>query len=324
MKIIALSPLGESAQLALAEADAPQMGPRDVLIAVHGAGVNRADLLQAAGLYPPPPGAPDWLGLEVSGTVSAIGPEVDRWFVGQAVCALLSGGGYAEQVCVDQSLVLPVPVSVSLTDAAGLAEAACTVWSNFAIAGCEPGQSILIHGGAGGVGSFAVQYAAALGMTVFATANGAVKTARCRELGAVDAFDYTRDDWSAILAQRGGVDVVLDVVGAKYLERNLATLATGGRLVIIGLQGGRTAEVDLGKLLSSRASIIGTTLRSRPLAERAQIVSGVERDIWPLIPEVIRPQTYAAMPLAEAAAAHQLLRSGEVTGKLVLLTQAAT
>lgn len=318
MRVAGLPSWADGPALTLSEASVPDITPDDVLIEVVAAGVNRADLLQVKGLYPPPAGAPDWPGLEVAGIVREVGDAVTRWSAGDEVCALLPGGGYAEYAVVNHALVLPAPSGVSLVDAAGLVESACTVWSNLRAAAAMPGQSILVHGGAGGIGTMAVQYAAALGLTVFATAGTDAKARLCRELGAADVFNYATDDWSAILAERGGVDIVLDVMGASHLERNLTSLAVGGRLAVIGLQGGRRAEIDLGTMLSRRLSVIGTTLRSRPLAERTEIVAGVERDVWPLIPERIRPVTHATFPLADAAAALAALESGEVAGKLVL------
>lgn len=313
--------------LLLDERPAPRPGPTELLLEVAGAGVNNADLLQVAGRYPPPPGAPDWPGLEVSGTVRAVGAEVCDVAVGDAVAALLTGGGYAEQVVVPADQVLPVPAGVDLVDAAALPEAACTVWSTLWStglgAGLRPGEWLLVHGGSGGVGSFAVQAAHAAGVRVIATAGGPERAARCRELGADVVVDHRGEDFVAATreaTQGHGADVVLDVVGAAYLGRNLEALATGGRLAVIGLQRGRRAELDLGLLLARRARVLGTTLRSRPAHEKAAVVAGVRQDLWPLVAAgTVRPVVAQRVPLAEAGRAHDLLRSGQVFGKVVLV-----
>nr|WP_297429757.1 NAD(P)H-quinone oxidoreductase [uncultured Actinotalea sp.] len=320
-------------QLALTERPGPVPGAGEVLVEVAAAGVNNADLLQVAGHYPPPPGAPDWPGLEVSGTVVAVGPEggagttAPRPAVGDRVAALLTGGGYAEQVAVPWTQVLPVPEGVDLVEAAALPEAACTVWSTLVSpelgAGLRPGEWLLVHGGSGGVGSFAVQAAHALGVRVVATAGGPERAARCRELGAEVVVDHRAEDFVAAAREATGgrgVDVVLDVVGAAYLGRNLEALATGGRLAVIGLQRGRRGELDLGLLLAKRARVLGTTLRSRPAPEKAAVVAGVARDLWPAVAAgTVRPVVAARVPLADAARAHAMLRAGEVFGKVVLV-----
>ena len=297
-----------------------------VIVQVAAAGVNRADLLQRAGHYPPPPGAPPWPGLEVCGTVVEVGPPRDGqiipWQVGDAVCALLSGGGYAQRVAVDAGLLLPVPDGTDLVDAAALPEAAATVISNLDVAQAQPGQSVLVRGGSGGVGSLGVQIAAGLGLRVLATAGGPARTARVGELGAEVVFDHHDDglvDQILAATDGRGVDIVLDVLGAAGLVDNLAVLADGGRLVVIGLQKGRRTTLDLGLLLERRASVIGTTLRSRPLAERVAIVAEVRNRVWPLVAAgQVRPVVHARLPLAQAADAHRLLASGEVFGKVLL------
>lgn len=314
-------------RLVLAERPVPVPGPGDVVVDVVAAGVNNADLLQVAGRYPAPAGAPDWPGLEVAGTVAAVGPRVSGVAVGDRVAALLAGGGYAEQVAVPAAQLLPVPADLDLVAAAALPEAACTVWSTLWSpelgAGLRAGDWLLVHGGSGGVGSFAVQAAHALGVRVVATAGGPERAARCRALGADVVVDHRAEDFvaAARAATDGrGVDVVLDVVGAAYLGRNLEALATGGRLAVIGLQGGRRAELDLGTLLARRARVLGTTLRSRPAAEKAAVVAGVGRDLWPLVTAGrVRPVVAERVPLAEAGRAHELLRSGQVFGKVVLV-----
>lgn len=299
-------------------------GPGEVLVRVDTAGVNRADLLQAAGRYPPPPGASDVLGLEVSGTVAAVGPEPSRPIeAGEPVCALLAGGGYAEYVAVPVEQVLPIPNGVSVADAAALPEVACTVWSNLVgAAGLRAGELVLLHGGAGGIGTHAIQVAKALGARVAVTAGSEEKLATCRDLGADITIDYREQDFVEQLRAAGGADVILDVMGASYLDRNIDALAGDGRLVVIGMQGGVKAELNLGKLLGKRARVIGTTLRARPVhgpAGKADIVAAVAENVWPMVADGrVRTIIGARMPIAEAGAAHALLRSGAVGGKILL------
>jgi putative PIG3 family NAD(P)H quinone oxidoreductase len=306
----------------------PEPGPGEVLIRVAAAGVNRADLLQRRGLYPPPPGASQILGMECSGVIAAVGADVDRWRVGNEVCALLAGGGYAELVAVPAVQVLPIPAGVDLIDAAGLPEAACTVWSTVVTAGrARRGETLLVHGGAGGIGTFAIQLGVALGMRVIVTAGSAAGRQRCLDLGAQRAVDYSGEDFGAAVREftdGRGADVILDVVGAKYLHRNVSALATSGRLTIIGMQGGTKAELDIGALLTKRAAVLGTTLRSRPVTgpgSKADIVAEVEREVWPLVASgAIRPVIGARLPVTDAAAAHEALGSGAAPGGKVLLT----
>lgn len=324
MRVVAISSPGGPEVLDWVEAPDPSPGPGELLVDVAAAGVNRADVLQREGRYPPPAGAPGWPGLEVSGTVLAVGPGVARWSPGDVACALLSGGGYAERVVVHESLALPVPDGVSLRDAATLPEAAATAWSNLVDAGrLRRGDSVLVHGGSGGVGSFAVQLAVALGARVLATARDGERCARVAELGAHVTIPYADDDvLAAVLRATGsrGVDVVLDVLGAGGLDANLRGLATGGRLVVIGLQRGRRVEIDLGLLLARRLTVTGTTLRSRPLAERAAIIAALREHVWPLLASgQVRPVVHAALPMDRAGEAHELLDSGEVFGKVLLV-----
>ncbi len=301
-------------------------GPGEVLVRVAAAGVNRADLLQAAGHYPAPPGASEIIGLEVAGVVAATGAGVTDWRVGQPVCALLAGGGYAEYVAVPAEQVLPVPAGVDVTDAAGLPEVACTVWSNLVlVAGLSAGQLLLVHGGASGVGSHAIQVARALGARVAVTAGSATKLALCAELGAEVLVDYRDADFVAAVREAGsgsGADVILDIMGAAYLDRNLDALALDGQLVVIGMQGGVRGELNLAKLIGKRARIIGTALRGRPVAGphgKAAVVQAVRAAVWPMIADQrVRPVIGARLPIARAAEAHELLRSGAVTGKVVL------
>lgn len=296
---------------------------RQVVIRVAAAGVNRADLLQAAGNYPPPPGASDILGLEVSGTIAEVGSEVTEWSVGQPVCALLAGGGYAEYVAVPAEQVMPIPDGVGLHEAAALPEVACTVWSNLMMtAHLDPGRLLLVHGGASGIGTHAIQVAHALGSHVAVTAGSAEKLAVCADLGADITINYREEDFVERVRAAGGAEVILDIMGAKYLDRNIDALADGGRLVVIGMQGGIKAELNLGKLLSKRAGVIATALRSRPVDGpdgKGAIVDAVVANVWPLISAgKVKPIIGAELPIEEAARAHALLAAGEVHGKVLL------
>ena len=297
-------------------------GPEEVRIAVRAAGVNRADLLQRQGHYPAPPGASDTIGLEVAGEVVGVGPRVQRWQAGDRVVALLAGGGYASEVVVPAGQLVPLPEGVDPVVAAGLIEVAATVASNLELAGLTAGDRLLVHGGSGGIGSFAIQYGVARGATVLTTAGSEEKLDYCRSVGAELAVSY-RDDWSTAVAaftDGQGVDVILDVMGARYLEPNVGALATGGRLVVIGLQGGQRGTLDLGLLLRKRGHVIATNLRGRPVAEKSEICALVEREVWPLITSgAIRPAPITTFPLAEAAAAHRRLESGDNLGKIVLV-----
>jgi NADPH2:quinone reductase len=301
-------------------------GRGEVLVKVSAAGVNRADLLQAAGHYPPPPGASELLGMEVSGVIAELGDGVDNWSPGQEVCALLAGGGYAEYVAVPAGQLLPHPVGLDLQDSAGVPEVACTVWSNLVMtAHLSDGQLLLMHGGASGVGSHAIQIARALGAQVAVTAGSPAKLEFCRELGAEILINYHDEDFVARLREAtdgAGADVIFDIMGAAYLDRNIDALATDGRLVIIGLQGGVKGELNIGKLLSKRAHVIGTTLRGRPTSgpnSKSEVVAEVTRSVWPMIADGrVRPVIGARLPIQEAGQAHRLLSSGEVTGKVVL------
>jgi putative PIG3 family NAD(P)H quinone oxidoreductase len=272
--------------------------------------------MQRLGFYPPPEGTPPYPGLEVSGRVAELGPDVTGPAVGDEVCALLSGGGYAERVAVPAAQVLPVPRGVDVVEAAGLPEVACTVWSNvFMLAHLRPGEILLVHGGAGGIGTFAIQLAKARGARVVTTVGSAEKAARCRELGADVTVNYREDDF----VDSGPYDVILDLIGAKYLARNVEALATGGRLMVIGLQGGAKAELDLGTLLRKRALVHATTLRARPAAEKAEIVAGVREHVWPLLESGrVRPVIDRRFPMADAARAHELLEESGHVGKILL------
>lgn len=296
------------------------------MIKVAAAGVNRADLLQASGHYPPPPGASPVIGLEVSGEVAELGSGVTGWTVGQPVCALLAGGGYAERVAVPAGQVMPLPAGVDLHAAAGLPEVACTVWSNLVMtAGLRADQTVLFHGGGSGIGTHGIQVAHALGARVAVTAGSAEKLSQCAELGADILINYRDEDFvERVRAATDGVgaDVILDLMGAAYLDRNVDALAPDGRLVVIGFQGGVTGELNLGKLLSKRAGVIATALRSRPVdgpSGKAAVVDAVVAHVWPMIADGrVRPVIGAQLPIADAGESHRLLSSGEVTGKIVL------
>jgi len=302
----------------------PRPGPGEVVLDVAAAGVNRADLLQRKGQYPPPAGVSEVPGLECSGTVSAVGEGVADLRVGTPVCALLAGGAYAEKVVVPAGQVLPVPSGIDLVTAASLPEVACTVWSNVALtAGLVAGETLLVHGGAGGIGTHAIQVGKALGARVAVTAGSASRLARCAELGADVLIDYRAQDFveEVRAATDGrGADVILDNMGAKYLPRNVSALARNGRLVVIGMQGGITGELNLAELLGKCGSVTATTLRHRPVEEKAAIVAEVATQLWPLVEAgTVRPIVHDVLPAERAAEAHRLLEEGgEVFGKLLL------
>ncbi|MBO0863863.1 MAG: NAD(P)H-quinone oxidoreductase [Mycobacterium sp.] len=319
--------VAESAdQLLWQEVPDAKPGRGEVLVKVSAAGVNRADLLQAAGRYPPPPGASELLGMEVSGVVAEVGDEVTAWSAGQEVCALLAGGGYAEYVAVPAGQIMPIPSGVDLHDAAGLPEVTCTVWSNLVLtAHLSDGQLLLVHGGASGVGTHAIQIARVLGARVAITAGSPAKLELCRELGAEITIAYHDEDFVARVKEASdgaGADVILDIMGAAYLDRNLDALANDGQLVIIGMQGGVKGELNLGKLIAKRTRVIGTALRGRPVDGpngKSTIVDAVTTSVWPMIADGrVRPIIGARMPIQEATEAHRMLSSGRVTGKIVL------
>jgi putative PIG3 family NAD(P)H quinone oxidoreductase len=293
----------------------PRPADDEVLVDVAASAVNRADLLQRQGFYDPPPGASPYPGLECSGTIAEVGAGVIGWKPGQEVCALLAGGGYAERVAVPAGQVLPVPRRLSVVEAAALPEVACTVWSNLVeVARLKPGETILIHGGGSGIGTFAIQLAKALGATVLTTARKA-KHEPLKALGADRCIDYTTEDFA-----ENTVDVILDIVGAAYLDRNVRALADGGRLVVIGLQGGRSGELNLGALMAKRGTVAATALRSRSVAQKASIVRGVRDEVWPLIDEgLIRPVIDRTVPMPEAAQAHRVVEASDNLGKVVLV-----
>ncbi len=320
MRAVVTTGAGGPDVLSVGELADPRPAAGEVLIDVVATAVNRADTLQRQGFYPPPHGAPETLGLECSGRIAELGEGVEGWSVGDEVCALLAGGGYAARVAVPVGQVMQVPAGVSLVEAASLPEVAATVWSNvFMTAHLQKGERFLVHGGAGGIGTMAIQLAAARGAEVFATAGSPDKLELCRSLGASRAIDYREEDFVEVLQEAGGADVILDVMGAKYLGRNVSALATGGRLVVIGMQGGTKGELDISALLRKRASVAATALRSRPPAEKAAICCGVVENVWPLVASgSVRPVVETAMPLDDVARAHQLMEDGGRAGKIVL------
>jgi putative PIG3 family NAD(P)H quinone oxidoreductase len=298
-------------------------GPGEVLIKVAATAINRADTLQREGHYDPPPGTSAYPGMECSGTIVALGDGVAGREIGEPVCALLAGGAYAELVAAPVGQLMSVPAGVSLVDAAALPEVTCTVWSMvFDIGGLQPGETFLVHGGSSGIGTMAIQVASVYGARVMTTAGSERKTEFCRSLGAEVAINYRSEDFVEIVkaaTDGAGADVVLDNIGGKYLPRNVASLATGGRLVVLGLQGGRTGELDLGQLLTKRASVHAASLRARPLAQKADIVTAAQAFIWPLIEAGdVRPVIDRTLTLDDAAEAHRLMESSEHIGKIVL------
>jgi putative PIG3 family NAD(P)H quinone oxidoreductase len=323
MRAIVVTAPGDADVLSWQQVPDPVAGPGEVIVEVAAAAVNRADILQRQGLYPPPPGAPQWLGLECSGTVAELGAGVTSLAVGDQVCCLLSGGGYAERVAVPIGQTMPIPAGVDLITAAGLPEVACTVWSNLVMtAHLQRGDWLLVHGGGSGIGTMAIQVARALGARVAVTAGSAQKLARCEDLGAEMLINYREQDFvEVITAETGGrgVDVILDNMAAKYLERNIACLAPGGRLVVIGMQGGVKAEIDLGVLLRRNGTLHATTLRGRTADQKAEICAQVERHVWPWIAAgIVKPVIDRVVPITEAADAHRALEAGDVTGKILL------
>jgi putative PIG3 family NAD(P)H quinone oxidoreductase len=316
---------GDVDVLGWGEVPDPVAGAGELLLEVSASAVNRADLLQRQGFYPPPPGASDILGLECSGTVAAVGEGVDGWSVGDAACALLSGGGYAEKVAVPAAQCMPVPDGIDLVEAAGLPEVACTVWSNVVqTARLSSGESFLVHGGSSGIGTTAIQVAKALGASpVLCTVGTEDKGTRCRELGADVAINYRNDDFVAVArdaTEDRGVDVVLDIMGAAYLARNVELLALDGRLVVIGLQGGAKAELDLGLMLRKRAAVHATSLRARPLNQKAEICSAVVTELWPLVAAGrVRPVVHESYPMDRVADAHRAVAASEHVGKVLLV-----
>jgi putative PIG3 family NAD(P)H quinone oxidoreductase len=324
VRAIVIDQPGGPEALQLKEVPDPVAGPEELVIRIDAAGVNRADIMQRLGFYPPPAGAPPYPGLECGGTVAAVGQDVSAWAPGDQVCALLAGGGYAEQVVVPAVQVLPVPAGLGRTEAAALPEVACTVYANVFMqgGGLAAGQTLLVHGGASGIGTMAIQLARAFGARVACTAGSAEKLDRCLELGADLAVNYRDDDFVAAVTEftgGHGADVILDIMGAAYLPRNIDALATGGRLVVIGLQGGSRGELDLGQLMRKRATVQSASLRARPVREKGVVVAAVREHVWPLIAAgQVRPIVDTIVPLADASSAHRRMEESGHFGKILL------
>lgn len=325
MRVVEVTEPGPPESLSMGQRPVPVPTAADVLVKVTAAGVNRADIMQRYGNYPPPPGASDVLGLEVSGTVAALGEAVSEWSVGDRVCGLVTGGGYAEYCVVPGPQCLPLPINIDLVDGGALAEACLTVWTNvFERGGLREGDSFLVHGGSSGIGTTAIQLARLSGVRVFATAGSAEKCQACEKLGAERAINYRDEDFAEVVrtATDGrGVDVILDMVGGAYLQRNLDTLATEGRLVLIGLMRGAKSEVNLAKLMSRRLTLTGSTLRSRSVAQKGAVVDAVRERVWPWVEDGrFAPVIHARFPLDQAAEAHRLMESSRHIGKILLTT----
>ncbi|MFE1784557.1 NAD(P)H-quinone oxidoreductase [Streptomyces sp. NPDC059506] len=323
MHAITIPEPGGPEALVWAEVPDPVPGDGEVLVEVAASAVNRADLLQRQGFYDPPPGSSPYPGLECSGRIVATGNGVGGWSVGDEVCALLAGGGYAEKVVVPVGQLLPVPEGLDTVTAAALPEVACTVWSNvFMVAHLRPGETLLVHGGSSGIGTMAIQLGKAVGATVAVTAGTPEKLERCRELGADVLVDYRTEDFVQRVREAtdgAGADVILDIMGAKYLDRNVDALAVNGRLVIIGMQGGVKGELNIGKLLNKRGAVAATSLRGRPLDEKAAIVAAVREHVWPLVEtDRVRPVVDRVLPMRDAAEAHRVVEASGHVGKILL------
>ncbi|TDO33830.1 putative PIG3 family NAD(P)H quinone oxidoreductase [Kribbella sp. VKM Ac-2527] len=323
MRAVVCDGAGGIEVLTIGEIEDPIPAADEVVIDVVAAGVNRADLLQRQGHYPPPPGAPGTIGLEVSGTIAAVGADVEGWSVGDECCALLAGGGYAEKVVVPAPQVMPVPDGVDLISAAALPEVVATVWSNvFMTAHLKAGETLLVHGGASGIGTMAIQLGVAHGARVLCTVGSRDKMDFCTRLGADVAINYKEAEWASVVNEatgKAGADVILDIMGAKYLADNVRSLAFDGRLVVIGMQGGAKAELDLGRLLSRRASVTGTGLRFRSVKDKGRILEEVVGHVWPLIEaKKVRPIVHTTFPLADVARAHETLEQSTQIGKVLL------
>jgi putative PIG3 family NAD(P)H quinone oxidoreductase len=330
MVAIQISAFGPPEVLKPVERPVPEPEANEIVIRVEAAGVARADLLQRQGNYPPPPGASDILGLDVAGAVHAVGEDVsNQWTVGAKVCAILAGGGYAEYCSVPASQVMPIPEGWSFVEAATLPENIFTVYDNLITrGGLRRGETVLIHGGSSGIGTMAIMVARSWGAVPIITAGTQAKCAACLNVGAVHAINYREQDFVSEIktfTNGNGADLVLDLVGGSYLDRNLSALALEGRLVIVATQGGRTAELDIGKLMIKRLRVIGSTMRARSPAAKGEVAQALKRDIWPLLPgkAQIRPIIDSTFPLREASAAHRRMEEGTHIGKIVLVTGAA-
>ncbi|PKA62189.1 Quinone oxidoreductase-like protein [Apostasia shenzhenica] len=324
MRAVEITTPGGPDVLQIREVDEPALADGEVLIKVDAAGVNRADTVQRRGSYPPPKGASPFPGLECSGTVVAVGRSVDRWKIGDQVCALLSGGGYAEKVAASAGQVLPVPKGISLREAASFPEVACTVWSTvFMMSRLTSGETFLVHGGSSGIGTFAIQIAKHYGIRVFVTAGSDEKLAVCKDLGADVCINYKSEDFVARIKEETGgkgVDVILDNIGGAYFQRNLESLNMDGRLFIIGFQGGTVTEVNLSCMLARRLTVQAAGLRNRSIENKASIVAEVEKRVWPAIEAgKVKPVVHKTLPLSEAAEAHRIMESSVHIGKILLI-----
>lgn len=323
MDAIRIREFGDPDVLEVGRLPVPQPKSGEVLVKVHAAGLNRGDLVQRVGKYPPPPGAPDTPGLEVAGEIAGVGEGVTRWRIGDKVCGLVGGGGYAEYCIVDAGQTLPIPEGLSMVEAAGLVETAMTVWTNvFEACALQPGETLLVHGGASGIGTMAIEMATALGSEVYTTVGDDERRALCEKLGAVRTINYRTEDFVAVVKEATGgkgVDVILDMVGGDYVERNMAAAAFKGRIVWIAFLGGSKVTADLRPLMGKRLTLTGSTLRGRTAAEKNAVAAAVERTVWPLVAAGrIRPVIDSTFPLAEAAASHRRMEQGGHTGKIVL------
>ena len=323
MRAIEITAPGDPEVLCAGDRPVPEIGPDEVLIAVHAAGVNRPDVLQRLGRYAPPPGSTDIPGLEIAGTVVALGPAVQRWQIGDKVCALVSGGGYAEFCAAPEGQCLPVPDGFSSVEAAAVPETFFTVWTNvFQLGALKPGETFLVHGGSSGIGTTAIQLAKAFGARVLATAGSDEKCRACEELGADRGINYRNEDFVAVIkAEAAGVDVVLDMVGGDYVERSLAVLAPLGRHVSIAFLRGAKVTVNLDTVMRKRLTLTGSVLRPRSVGEKSAIAAELEAKVWPLLNRrTIRPVIYQTFPLERAAESHRLMESNQHIGKIVLTT----
>lgn len=321
MRAVVVSSPGGVENLEIVDRPIPEPGPGEVLIKVTAAGVNRADLLQRQGFYDPPKGATDILGLECAGDIEAVGEGVSDLKPGNHVCALLTGGGYAEYVAVPAGQVATIPRGITLHDSAALMEVAATIWSNvFMMGKLQSGETLLLHGGGSGIGTMGIQLGKAFGATVVTTVGSEEKAERCRELGADVVINYRESDFAETMKEQGlRADVILDIIGAKYLQQNISVLDTAGRLVIIGLQGGVKAELNIGALLSKRAAVMATSLRARPASEKAAIVSAMVAQVWPLLSDkTVAPTIHASYPLEQVREAHQVVEESSHIGKVLL------
>ena len=323
MTVIEIAAPGGPEQLKLAQRPVPRPGDEEVLVRVAAAGVNRPDVMQRQGRYPAPPGASDLPGLEIAGEIVALGPKVSGLSIGDKVTALLPGGGYASYAVAAAPLCLPIPNGISMAEAAAIPETFFTVWTNLFDRGrCKAGETVLIHGGTSGIGTTAIQLAAAWGARVFATAGSDAKARACEKLGAVRGINYRTEDFVEVMraqTEGKGVDVILDMVAGSYVARNLDIAALEGRIVVISLLGGARAEINLGLILTKRLTLTGSTLRSRTVAQKAEVAAAVRKNVWPLLASGrVRPVIHATFPLAEASEAHRLMEASNHIGKIVL------